>query len=112
MSVTKGTAAPKAYNKLQNHTPSQKPQSALGRAVVLSFRAMEELKYVPNDIARSFASGTAKAIAISGFFGQHQFTQWGYVFAMSMASLVPVLIVFILCQKYFVSGLQAGGVKG
>lgn len=51
-------------------------------------------------------------IAISGFFGQHQFTQWGYVFAMSMASLVPVLIVFILCQKYFVSGLQAGGLKG
>lgn len=51
-------------------------------------------------------------IAISGFFGQHQFTQWGYVFAMSMASLVPVLLVFILCQKYFVSGLQAGGLKG
>lgn len=51
-------------------------------------------------------------IAISGFFGQHQFTQWGYVFAMSMASLVPVLIVFICCQKFFVSGLQAGGLKG
>ena len=51
-------------------------------------------------------------IAISGFFGQHQFTQWGYVFAMSIASLVPVLIVFILCQKYFVSGLQSGGLKG
>lgn len=51
-------------------------------------------------------------IAISGFFGQHQFTQWGYVFAMSVASLVPVLIVFICCQKYFVSGLQAGGIKG
>ena len=51
-------------------------------------------------------------IAISGFFGQHQFTQWGYVFAMSMASLLPVLLVFILCQKYFVSGLQAGGLKG
>lgn len=51
-------------------------------------------------------------IAISGFFGQHQFTQWGYVFAMSIASLVPVLLVFVLCQKYFVSGLQAGGLKG
>ena len=51
-------------------------------------------------------------IAISGFFGQHQFTQWGYVFAMSIASLLPVLLVFILCQKYFVSGLQAGGLKG
>ncbi len=51
-------------------------------------------------------------IAISGFFGQHQFTQWGYVFAMSVASLIPVLLIFICCQKYFVSGLQAGGLKG
>lgn len=51
-------------------------------------------------------------IAISGFFGQHQFTQWGYVFAMSMASLLPVLVIFICCQKYFVSGIQAGGIKG
>lgn len=51
-------------------------------------------------------------IAISGFFGEHQFTQWGYVFAMSVTSLVPVLIIFICFQKYFVSGLQAGGIKG
>ena len=29
------------------------------------YRAMEELKYVPNDIARSFASGSARAIAIA-----------------------------------------------
>ena len=29
------------------------------------YRAMEELKYVPNDIARSFASGSAHAIAIA-----------------------------------------------
>ena len=60
-------------------------------------------------------AGTQKRtlpIAISGFFGQHQFTQWGYVFAMSVASLIPVLIIFICCQKYFVSGLQTGGIKG
>jgi len=51
-------------------------------------------------------------IAIAGFFGQHQFTQWGYVFAMSVASLIPVLILFICFQKYFVTGLTTGGVKG
>lgn len=51
-------------------------------------------------------------IAISGFFGQHQFTQWGYVFALSVLSLIPILIVFISCQKFFVTGLTAGGVKG
>jgi ABC-type glycerol-3-phosphate transport system permease component len=51
-------------------------------------------------------------IAIAGFFGQHQFTQWGYVFAMSSLSLIPVVLVFILFQRYFVAGLSAGSVKG
>ncbi len=51
-------------------------------------------------------------IAISGFFGQHQFTQWGYVFALSALSLIPILLIFILFQKYFVTGITAGGVKG
>lgn len=51
-------------------------------------------------------------IAIAGFFGQHQFTQWGYVFAMSVMTLIPVVIVFITCQRFFVQGLTAGGVKG
>lgn len=51
-------------------------------------------------------------IAISGFFGQHQFTQWGYVFALSTLSLIPILIVFISFQRYFVSGITTGGVKG
>ncbi|MDF2945237.1 MAG: binding-protein-dependent transport system inner rane component [Herbinix sp.] len=51
-------------------------------------------------------------IAISGFFGQHQFTQWGYVFALSTLSLLPILIVFISFQKYFVTGITTGGVKG
>ena len=37
-------------------------------------------------------------IAISGFFGQHQFTQWGYVFALSVLSLIPILVSF-----YFLS---------
>ena len=51
-------------------------------------------------------------IAIAGFFGQHQFTQWGYVFAMSVMTLIPVVLVFITCQRFFVQGLAAGGVKG
>lgn len=51
-------------------------------------------------------------IAISGFFGQHNFTQWGYVFALSVFSLIPILIVFICCQRFFVAGLTAGSVKG
>ena len=51
-------------------------------------------------------------IAIAGFFGEHQFTERGSVFALSMISLIPVFVIFITMQKYFVSGLQAGGLKG
>jgi len=51
-------------------------------------------------------------IAITGFFGQHQFTQWGYVFALSVLSLIPVVVIFISFQKFFISGLASGGVKG
>ena len=51
-------------------------------------------------------------IAISGFFGQHQFTQWGYVFALSTLSLIPVLLEFIIFQKYFISDITAGAIKG
>ncbi len=51
-------------------------------------------------------------IAIAGFFGQHQFTQWGFVFALSVLSLIPILMVFIFCQKFFVAGLTTGSVKG
>lgn len=50
-------------------------------------------------------------IAISGFFGQHQFTQWGYVFALSALSLLPILFIYIAGQKYFVEDITAGGVK-
>ncbi|RRD93145.1 carbohydrate ABC transporter permease [Clostridiales bacterium COT073_COT-073] len=51
-------------------------------------------------------------IAISGFFGQHQFTQWGYVFALSAFSLLPILLVFLFGQRFFVEGLTSGSVKG
>lgn len=39
-------------------------------------------------------------------------TQWGLVFAASMIAVVPVIIVFLVFQRYFVQGLTAGAVKG
>ncbi|HEY3545871.1 MAG TPA: carbohydrate ABC transporter permease [Propionicimonas sp.] len=50
-------------------------------------------------------------IAISLFQGQHS-TSWGLVFAASMIAIVPVLIVYILFQRFFVAGLTTGAVKG
>jgi arabinogalactan oligomer/maltooligosaccharide transport system permease protein len=38
--------------------------------------------------------------------------QWGYFAAGSIIVSVPVVILFLYLQKYLVSGLTAGGVKG
>ena len=50
-------------------------------------------------------------IAIANFHGTHA-SDWGLVFAGSLIAIVPVLIVFVLLQKYFIKGLTAGAVKG
>jgi ABC-type glycerol-3-phosphate transport system permease component len=50
-------------------------------------------------------------IAIALFQGQHV-TSWGLVFAASTIAVVPVVVVFLAFQRYFVSGLTAGAVKG
>jgi multiple sugar transport system permease protein len=32
--------------------------------------------------------------------------------AASVCSLIPVIIVFLACQKYFVEGISMSGLKG
>ena len=39
-------------------------------------------------------------------------TNWGAIFAMSALSLVPVFVIFVLCQKYIIEGISTSGLKG
>jgi multiple sugar transport system permease protein len=39
-------------------------------------------------------------------------TDWGAIFAMGTLSLVPVLLIFLVFQKYIVQGLVTSGLKG
>ncbi len=38
--------------------------------------------------------------------------QWGVVFAASAIAVIPVIVVFLVFQRYFVQGLTSGAVKG
>lgn len=49
-------------------------------------------------------------LAVYNFFGQFS-TQWNLVCADIVLTCIPVLIVFILGQKYIVSGMTSGSVK-
>ena len=50
-------------------------------------------------------------MAIQLFQGQHG-TSWGLVFAASTIAVIPVIAVFVVFQRFFVSGLAAGALKG
>ncbi len=50
-------------------------------------------------------------IRISLFIGQNA-VDWQAMFAMSIVGSIPVLVFFLVFQKYFLSGLTAGSVKG
>ncbi|MFV0416857.1 MAG: carbohydrate ABC transporter permease [Chthoniobacterales bacterium] len=47
-------------------------------------------------------------MSFSGMFG----TQWELLMAASLIALLPVLVLFMLCQRYFERGLNMGAVKG
>lgn len=52
-------------------------------------------------------------IAIRLFAGVgNNAVQWGVVFAASVIAVVPVIIVFLVFQRYFVQGLTSGAIKG
>lgn len=39
-------------------------------------------------------------------------TRWGLLMAGSIISMVPNLIIFVFCQRFFLEGVKVGGVKG
>lgn len=55
---------------------------------------------------RTLASGL-----VMTFLGEAS-TNWGYMMAASIVSAVPVTIIFVFLQRYFIQGLTSGAVKG
>ncbi len=49
--------------------------------------------------------------ALAGFVGQLQIN-WSSLLAMTTISMIPVVAVFLLFQRYFMTGISAGSVKG
>jgi raffinose/stachyose/melibiose transport system permease protein len=50
-------------------------------------------------------------LAIYNFFGQHQ-SDWSLVSADVVLTIVPVIIIYLLAQRFILSGMTAGAVKG
>ena len=50
-------------------------------------------------------------IGIQLLMGQHSY-EWNEMMAMSILGCVPVLLLFLFFQRYFIGGLTGGSVKG
>ncbi len=50
-------------------------------------------------------------VALSSFFSQYV-NNVGWVAAGSLLSSLPIIILYLFLQKYFISGLSSGAVKG
>jgi len=50
-------------------------------------------------------------IGMRMFIGQHA-TEFGLIMAIATVSLVPILVVFLSLQKFFVQGIATTGLKG
>lgn len=50
-------------------------------------------------------------LTVYNFFGRYA-REWNLVFADLILTALPVVLIYLICQKYIVSGLTAGSVKG
>lgn len=89
------------------------PLSAPGLAAVFLFNFIS----IWNDffwaliITKSEATYTLPVV-IGMFSGQHMMTPWDLMLAAAVIGALPTAIICLIFQKYLVSGLVAGAVKG
>lgn len=83
---------------------------ALATSAIIAFLGAWD-EYVWASTITNTPTNRTLPVAIATFQGVHT-TNWGLVFAASLIAIVPVLILFISLQKYFVKGMVAGAVKG
>ena len=88
--------------------PLAKP--ALAALFVLDFVATWNEYAMATTLVQSQDNWTIP-LAVQGFSTQHG-TDYGPMNAFIFMSAIPVLIVYLLFQRYFVSGALAGAVKG
>ena len=63
------------------------------------------LVFVHSNDTKTFTAGLTGLIMGDTFI-------WGQLMASSVIAIVPILIIYIVAQRYIVEGLAAGSVKG
>ncbi|MCI8949808.1 MAG: carbohydrate ABC transporter permease [Lachnospiraceae bacterium] len=101
-----GMSEYKIYSKIM--LPLSKP--ALSTLTIFTFVATWNDFLGPMIYLKTESKKTLQ-IGLRMFISQYS-SEYGLIMAASVLSLIPVLVVFLALQKYFVEGIAATGVKG
>jgi multiple sugar transport system permease protein len=88
--------------------PLAKP--ALATVALFSFVETWKSFLWPLIVTRSMGMRPVE-VGIAAFHGMY-FTHWPYQMAAAVAAVVPILLLFLFTQRYFVQGIQLAGLKG
>jgi multiple sugar transport system permease protein len=83
---------------------------AIAAVTILTFQGIWNELFWPLIILQDESKYTL-TIGISQFVGIYN-TQWPELMAASVIAILPVAVIFLVFQRYFVSGVVAAGVKG
>jgi multiple sugar transport system permease protein len=83
---------------------------ALAAVTILEFQGIWNEFFWPLIILQDETKYTL-TIGISNFVGIYN-TQWPELMAASVIAILPVALIFVIFQRYFIAGVAAAGVKG
>jgi multiple sugar transport system permease protein len=83
---------------------------ALAAVGILTFQGTWNALFWPAVLLQDKTQYTIP-IGIANFVGAYQ-TNWPPLMAASVLAIVPILVIFVLFQRYFVAGVASAGVKG
>jgi multiple sugar transport system permease protein len=85
---------------------------AIATLVVLSFMASWNAYLFPLFVARKEAVMTLPVALATLQAGPRALTEWNLVMAGAVITVLPILIVYLFAQKWFVQGVVSSGIKG
>lgn len=91
--------------------PKSVVQPAIVSAAIFTFYCIWQDFFLPLIFVGSPKNYTIP-LALNMYTDPNSYNNYGGLFAMSVISLLPVILVFIKFQKYLVEGIATDGIKG
>lgn len=100
------------YFTIFSHIVLPLSQPALATLAVFSFMGSWNAYLWPLFVARQETVMTLPVALASLQGGPRALTEWNMVMAGSVVAVLPILVVYLLAQRWFVQGVVSSGIKG